>query len=62
MGSKCFDEGKEKKYTEAQVLFQDGRDITGVYDWIGFLVITLCAMPAPLCCFPKRMGGCLLFL
>ena len=61
MGSKCFDEGKEKKYTEAQVLFQDGRDIAGVYDWIGFLAITLCAMPAALCYF-LRMGSGLLFL
>jgi len=32
MGSKCFDEGKEKRYTEAQVLFQNGRDIVGVYN------------------------------
>ena len=51
MGSKCFDEGKEKRYTEARVLSQDGRDIVGVYDWIGFFVMTLCAMPSVLCGF-----------
>jgi len=47
MGSKCFDKGKEKGFTEVQVLFQEGRDIVGVYDWIVFFEMTLCATCPP---------------